>query len=269
MERGQGESIVKAPAVTVVVVKYNGGDELRGCLASLARQAFTDFETIVIDNASSAVSLSCICEQSARTPILRQDSSLGFAAGNNVGARTGRRRWLALLNPDAKASPDWLAAMMRAVERRLNYRMDACLQISMHEPWRLDGAGDYHLAYGYAWRGGFGHRLVDAPPAGECFGPCRAAALYPRELFLEAGGCDERYFCYHATSTLPSACAIAASAASLHRTPLSSRPAPELQDVQARSRSSMASVTVSGPMCGTCPVCFLLSLPLRSGWSFR
>ena len=42
MERVQGEPVVKAPAVTVVVVNYNGGDYLRGCLASLARHTFTD-----------------------------------------------------------------------------------------------------------------------------------------------------------------------------------------------------------------------------------
>jgi N-acetylglucosaminyl-diphospho-decaprenol L-rhamnosyltransferase len=197
MERGQGEPVVKAPAVTVVVVNYNGGNYLRGCLASLARQTFTDFETIVIDNASSDGSLSCIGEQPARTTILRQDSNLGFAGGNNVGARVGTGRWLALLNPDAEASPDWLAAMMRAVERRPTHRMVACLQISLHEPDRLDGAGDCYLAYGYAWRGGFGHPLANAPAAGECFAPCGAAALYPRDLFLEAGGFDERYFCYH------------------------------------------------------------------------
>lgn len=194
---GAADPAKNAPAITVVVVNYNGGEYLRGCLASLAGQTFTNFETIVIDNASSDDSLSRIAEQPARTTILRQDTNLGFAGGNNVGARAGRGRWLALLNPDAEASPDWLAGMMRAVERRPTHRMVACLQISLHEPDKLDGAGDCYLAYGYAWRGGFGHPLAKAPAAGECFAPCGAAALYPRELFLEAGGFDERYFCYH------------------------------------------------------------------------
>ena len=191
------DPVADAPAITVVVVNFNGDDYLRGCLASLARQTFTDFETIVIDNASSDDSLARIREQPARTTILRQVENLGFAGGNNVGARAGRGRWLALLNPDAEAAPDWLAAMMRAVERRPTHRMVACLQISLREPDKLDGAGDCYLAYGYAWRGGFGHKLVDAPDAGECFAPCGAAALYPRDLFLESGGFDERYFCYH------------------------------------------------------------------------
>ena len=61
----------------------------------------------------------------------------------------------------------------------------------------LDGAGDCYLAYGYAWRGGFGRSVSETPQAGECFAPCGAAALYPRDVFLSSGGFDERYFCYH------------------------------------------------------------------------
>jgi len=185
------------PDITVVIVNFNGGDYLRGCLASLVTQTFTNFETIVVDNASTDGSLDRIVEQPVRLSILKQDSNLGFAGGNNVGARAGRGKWLALLNPDAEAAPDWLEAMMRAVALRPTHRMVACLQISLHEPSKLDGAGDCYLAYGFAWRGGFGHPKSSAPPAGECFAPCGAAALYPRDVFLESGGFDERYFCYH------------------------------------------------------------------------
>lgn len=185
------------PEVTVVVVNYNGGDYLRGCLASLAHQTFTNFETIIVDNASSDNSLDLIAERPARLTILKQIENLGFAGGNNAGARAGKGKWLALLNPDAEAAPDWLEAMMRAVRERPTHRMIACLQVSLHDAAKLDGAGDCYLAYGYAWRGGFGHPATAAPSAGECFAPCGAAAMYPRELFLASGGFDERYFCYH------------------------------------------------------------------------
>ncbi len=185
------------PDITVVVVNYNGGDYLRGCIASLAAQTFTNFETIIVDNASSDNSLARIVEKPEQLTILKQASNLGFAGGNNVGARAGRGKRLALLNPHAEAAPDWLEAMMRAIARRPTHRMIACLQVSLHDTLRLDGAGDCYLAYGYAWRGGFGHPLSSAPPAGECFAPCGAAAFYPRETFLESGGFDERYFCYH------------------------------------------------------------------------
>jgi N-acetylglucosaminyl-diphospho-decaprenol L-rhamnosyltransferase len=185
------------PEITVVVVNYNGGDYLKGAIASLARQTFRDFETIVVDNASTDGSLDRIGDRPERFAILRQGKNLGFAAANNIGACAGRGKWLALLNPDAEAEPQWLAELMRAVSERPGHRMAASLQIMLHDGSRLDGVGDCYLAYGYAWRGGFGHQLDKAPPAGECFGPCGAAALYPRQLFLDAGGFDERYFCYH------------------------------------------------------------------------
>ena len=193
---GEGDSEA-APEITVVVVNYNGGEYLRGCLASLARQTFTNFEAIVIDNASTDGSLDRIIEEPERLTILRQTENLGFAGGNNVGARAGKGKWLALLNPDAEAAPDWLAAMMRAIADRPTHRMVACQQVSLHDPSKLDGVGDCYLAFGYAWRGGFGHPIASAPPSGECFAPCGAAALYPRDLFLASGGFDERYFCYH------------------------------------------------------------------------
>ncbi|RYZ14855.1 MAG: glycosyltransferase family 2 protein [Alphaproteobacteria bacterium] len=185
------------PEITVVVVNYNSGDYLAGCIASLARQSHRNFETIIVDNNSTDGSLDRLGEKPERLTILRQAENLGFAGGNNVGAAAGKGRWLALLNPDAEADTDWLDAMMRAIDDHPEHRMVACLQTNLLDPTKLDGAGDNYLAYGYAWRGGFGHPASKAPAAGECFGPCGAAALYPRDLFLEAGGFDERYFCYH------------------------------------------------------------------------
>jgi GT2 family glycosyltransferase len=188
---------ITAPEITVVVVNYNGGDYLRGCLRSLARQTYPNFETIVVDNASTDGSLETIVEAPVRLSVLKQDANLGFAAANNLGARAGKGKWLALLNPDAEAEPGWLAALMQAAADRPSHRLVASLQISLHDPSKLDGAGDCYLAWGYAWRGGFGHPVSATPKAGECFAPCGAAALYPRDVFPDAGGFDERYFCYH------------------------------------------------------------------------
>jgi N-acetylglucosaminyl-diphospho-decaprenol L-rhamnosyltransferase len=185
------------PVITVIVVNYNGGEYLRGCIASLAAQTYRDFETILVDNASSDQSLETIVERPQSLTILHEANNHGFARGNNLAARIARGRWIALLNPDAEAAPDWLESMMRAVKERPTHRIVASLQIAMADPNVLDGAGDCYLAYGYAWRGGFGRPTRETPQAGECFAPCGAAALYPKDVFLSAGGFDERYFCYH------------------------------------------------------------------------
>ena len=188
---------LRTPLITVVVVNYNGGDYLRRCLQSLARQTFRDFETILVDNNSSDQSIEGLGELPPSIRILRETKNHGFAVANNLAARIAAGRWLALLNPDAEAHPDWLESLMRTVAERPGHRVVASLQLSLHEEDTLDGAGDCYLAYGYAWRGGFGKAASTIPPAGECFAPCGAAALYPRDVFLAIGGFDESYFCYH------------------------------------------------------------------------
>jgi N-acetylglucosaminyl-diphospho-decaprenol L-rhamnosyltransferase len=187
----------EAPEITVIVVNYNGGDFLRGCMASLAAQTFRSFETILVDNASTDGSVDKIGEKPERLTILRETANHGFATGNNLAARQASGRWIALLNPDAEAAPDWLENLMRAVRERPSHKVVASLQIAMASDAILDGAGDCYLAYGYAWRGGFGRPVKEAPGAGECFAPCGAAAFFPKDVFLSAGGFDERYFCYH------------------------------------------------------------------------
>jgi GT2 family glycosyltransferase len=183
--------------VTVVVVNYNAGRYLAGCIRSLLAQTVSDIEILLVDNASTDGSLEALGETPERVRVLRQARNLGFAAANNLAAREGRGEWLALLNPDAEAEPDWLERLLEAVAARPTHRLAASLQLDLADPSRLDGAGDCYLAFGHAWRGGFGHAAETAPGAGECFAPCGAAALYPRALFLEAGGFEEAYFCYH------------------------------------------------------------------------
>ena len=67
----------------------------------------------------------------------------------------------------------------------------------MDAPHLLDGAGDAYFAFGIPWRGGFEHPISELPDQDSlCFSPCGASAVYERDLFLEIGGFDERFFCY-------------------------------------------------------------------------
>lgn len=184
------------PAVSVIVVAYNSADHLPRCLDALQAQSFRDFEIVLIDNASPDGGVDeAILPANAR--LIRNTENLGFAGANNQGARESQARWIALLNPDAFPQADWLAEMLAAASRHPDIRMIGALQLMDEEPDRLDGAGDvYHLS-GLAWRGGHGDAASGAlAEDAEIFGPCGAAALYDREMFLAAGGFDERYFCY-------------------------------------------------------------------------
>jgi len=190
-----GNSFVQV-MISVIVVNYNGGEYLRKCIASLVVQSFKDFEVIIIDNGSSDGSIESLPSLPGSFRTVRLDSNLGFAAANNLGASLASGSWLALLNPDATASPRWLECLLEAVTRRPNYRIVASAQFKMDCPEKLDGVGDCYSIAGFAWRGGYGHSRAEMPPAGETFAACGASAFYPKEAFLAAGGFDERFFCY-------------------------------------------------------------------------
>jgi len=182
--------------VSIVIVAYNSGGLLQTCLDSLAAQTFSDFEAIIVDNASTDGSISGLRLPDARFRLLMAGENLGFAGGSNRGIKVSRAPWVATLNPDAIPALNWLAALRRATERHLNVDMFGSTQIDALNPDRLDGCGDVYSFLGMPWRGCYGHAIDDIPPEGETFAPCGAAALYRREVIEKAGGFDEAFFCY-------------------------------------------------------------------------
>lgn len=183
------------PAVSVLIVAYNSKPLIDRTLAALAVQTMGDFEAIVLDNASPDGPP--VLPADPRFRLIASPSNLGFAGGNNRAAAEARAPWLALLNPDAFPEPDWLEKLLAAAAAHEGAGTVGSLQKSADEPGLLDGTGDcYHFA-GVAWRGLYGRPEAEAPPTGEVFGPCAAAALYRRDVFQALGGFDEDFFCYH------------------------------------------------------------------------
>ncbi len=183
--------------ISVIVVNWNGAAHLGRCLAALRDQRFDDFEAIVVDNGSTDGSVEIAAREFPGFRLLRAERNLGFAAACNLGARTARGEWLAMLNNDAFAEPDWLEELAAAVAAHPGHDGFASCQLRDADPGRLDGAGDAYHTSGLAWRLGQGEPAGppwDAPR--EVFAPCAAAALYRRSAFLAAGGFDENFFCY-------------------------------------------------------------------------
>jgi GT2 family glycosyltransferase len=188
----------RAAGVAVIVVNWNAGELLTRCLRALDRQTVQPDKVFVVDNASQDGSCDRIGVEFPRTTLIRLPHNTGFAAANNLAAREcGGCAWIALLNPDAFPEPAWLEALLGAASRRPEYSFFGSRMLMADDPARLDGVGDAYHVSGLVWREAHG-----APAAGaflqerEIFSPSAAAAMYRRDLFLDAGGFDEDYFCY-------------------------------------------------------------------------
>jgi GT2 family glycosyltransferase len=188
---------VAVPKVSIIVVNFNAGRWLKPCVETIIAQTESEFECFIVDNGSEDDSLSTLPKLDKRFKIIELGYNAGFAVANNHAAQLANSDWVALLNPDAFARPDWLEKLLKATTLSHDIKMVGSTQfLALAETPTLDGVGDCYHASGIAYRAGYGKTTV--PPAtGLVFGPCGAAALYHRETFLRLGGFDEGFFCYH------------------------------------------------------------------------
>jgi GT2 family glycosyltransferase len=179
-----------------VVVVYESGPTLTECLAAMRAQTFSDYELILVDNASSDRIAQAAAKADPSLILIENPENLGFAAAVNQAARQARGQWLALLNPDAYADDNWLERLLAAAKANPDVRSFASRQLMADDPTRLDGLGDVMSLAGYPFRGGYTRQNPGPLPTGWVFSACGGAMMIDRALFLGLGGFDERLFCY-------------------------------------------------------------------------
>jgi GT2 family glycosyltransferase len=108
-----------APPVTVVVVSYNGVDLVAPCLHALAAQDLPEdrMQVWVVDNASVDGTQELIRRDFPWVRLFGNPRNEGFAGGNNVALRQVDTPFVALLNQDARPTPDWLRRLLEPFER--------------------------------------------------------------------------------------------------------------------------------------------------------
>ncbi|MBI4875077.1 MAG: glycosyltransferase family 2 protein [Acidobacteria bacterium] len=190
-----------ASVVSVVVVNWNRRELLRPCLESLARQRGVVCEAILVDNGSADGSAEMAEREFAgtgrlRLRVIRNRENRGFCAANNQGIAAAAGAYVALLNNDAEADPDWLASLAAAFQAR-DVGMAASKILVYEDPRRIDKAG--HLIYPDGQNRGRGSGEADRgqyDQVEEVLWPDGCAAMYLRAMLERIGGFDEDFFAY-------------------------------------------------------------------------
>ena len=183
------------PAVSAIIVNWNGAHHLRICLPSLLSQSLQSLEIIVVDNGSKDDSAEVTRELQARWLPLEKNVGLGPALNRGAAVATGD--FLLFINNDMRFDPGFVAALVEPLEKNEEIFATDGMQFN----W--DGSERGHLAARLARsmpRGRSSTELVpglyfyqrEEPKKSPVFMGSAACMLARRTFFEKLSGFDER-----------------------------------------------------------------------------
>jgi GT2 family glycosyltransferase len=188
---------VQSGLISVIVVNWNRKDLLRKCLQSLLQQTNSSLEIVVVDNGSSDGSSPMIASDFPFVRLIQNRENRGFCRANNQGIAAARGEFVALLNNDAEAEPNWTAALKKVLVDHPAAGMAASKILVYENPLRIDKVG--HLIYPDGQNRGRGTGAIDAGQFDrieEVLWPDGCAAMYRKAMLDQIGGFDEDFFAY-------------------------------------------------------------------------
>lgn len=171
-----------------------------------------DFEIIFVDNGSSDPMSLGFLEQAAkdhRIKFFRSHQNLGFAGGNNLGARHATGEYFFILNPDTTVQEDTLQMLVDYIQEHPEIGILAPKLVyadgHVQESCRRDmGFWDLVIKRTFLSKTRWGRRRLQNYLMGDFHHDTTqevelvtgAAMLIPRKIYEEVSGFDERYFLF-------------------------------------------------------------------------
>lgn len=185
------------PLLSVIIPTWNGAHHLPTCLDALRRQTYPAIEVIVVDNASTDDSLALLGARYPEVKVLALDRNFGLTGGINRGIRMAAGEFIAALNNDTEAAPDWAAEIVSVLESHPDAGIAASKMRLFDRRDVLHSAGDACGVDGIPI-----NRGVWQTDAGQfdgddtIWGACGGAAVYRRAMLDDVGLFDEDLFMY-------------------------------------------------------------------------
>ncbi len=187
-----GHSDSPGRAVTVCICTHDRTAYLRTCLDSLRRQSvgLDGFTIVVVDSCSgpeAAIEIARLVATVPNATLVRVDA-LGLSLARNAGARAATGDYVAYIDDDAQAAPDWVEQIMQVVADSparpavLGGRALPVWEAPLPAWWPHNLIGVLTIT---EWEGRGEYRTKEVP---EGIGPYGANFIVEREALLAMGG---------------------------------------------------------------------------------
>ncbi|ODS42959.1 MAG: hypothetical protein MSIBF_06805, partial [Candidatus Altiarchaeales archaeon IMC4] len=185
------------PLISVIIVNYNGKKYLGTCLSSLKKQTYSNYEIIVIDNASSDESIEFVRKTYPKIKLIVNDKNYGFAKGCNIGIKSAKGEYIAALNNDTEVDKHWLEELVKVIETNDAIGSCASKLLFYNERDTIDSVGMLLLKDGGGVNRGRNEKdMGQYDKSEEVFGAPAGGALYRKKTLDEVGLFDEDFFMY-------------------------------------------------------------------------
>ena len=129
-----------SPRVTVLLPTYNAEDFIDETLRSVFWQTFTDFEVLLLDNASTDRTPHVVAGFSdPRLKVVRNPTNIGFAANVQLGRDLATAPYVVVFNADDIWEPSFLARTVAVLDANPNVAVVHCRIVLMDVQGRCYG----------------------------------------------------------------------------------------------------------------------------------
>lgn len=182
--------------VSVIIPNFNGKKYLKDCLDALLVQDFPSFEIVVVDNGSKDGSVTYLKKNYPQVRIIALKENTGFCGAVNAGIHTSNAEYILLLNNDTIVQEGFIKALVQAIKKSPDIFSCQAKMLQMHDKGKIDDAGNYYCALGWAFADGKGKPEENYNKRKKIFASCAGAAIYRKSILNEIGCFDEEHFAY-------------------------------------------------------------------------
>lgn len=179
---------------TIVIPNFNGMKYIENCMKSIYTNIPCD--VVIVDNASTDGSREWISQNCAEHKLIYNDENKGFCGAVNQGILASETEYVILLNNDTEVDDNFVAELEKIMDENPKAFSASAKLISLHDKTKIDDAGDYYCALGWAFAKGKGKNPDTFNCDKKIFAACGGAAIYRKEVFDKIGLFDENHFAY-------------------------------------------------------------------------
>ncbi|MFO0357803.1 MAG: glycosyltransferase family 2 protein [Sphingobacteriaceae bacterium] len=185
--------------VSIITINYNQNKVTCELLESLKNTTYKNIEVIVVDNNSNTDPV-IIKEKYPFIKLIKSDTNLGYAGGNNLGLKYAHGEYIIFINNDVEVEPNFIEPLLAfsassinigAVSPKIKYfENKSIIQYAGTQPVNPFTLRNKHIGSGYVDNGQYDTIKKTAYAHGACM-------MVAKMVIDHIGVMDEQFFLYY------------------------------------------------------------------------